>query len=159
MKILNIYAQDSEHTDARIVGNREGLMALQMAIVRALVEPGAQVDPHPDQEPLFASDGEGFEVIVEVHNDSWGLVGDTGKEDPNSFWAKPESAPQYLYKLRAVVLPLLKDDQVTPFIKEARAFARKGAREGTVDFEGRLLAFAMGKQRDMDEEAIRNGGN
>lgn len=59
------------------------------------------VDPHPDQDPLFASDGEGFELVVEERNDHWGLVPETGKEDPNSFWTK--ARPFYTAKVRAEI--------------------------------------------------------
>lgn len=36
MKILNIYGQEAWHTDARIIGNVHGLIALKKAINRAL---------------------------------------------------------------------------------------------------------------------------
>ena len=88
MKILNIYGQPFYHQEARIVGNREGLLALQRIIAEALHNGKAQSECNPD--PLFASDGEGYEVIVVMNNDDWGIKG--GKD---SFWNKEESYPEY----------------------------------------------------------------
>ena len=97
MKILNIYGQYYWHTEARIMGNREGLLELKTAIERALLKEGKAfttsdniLDNNGDTA-LFASDGEGYEVIVEMHNDEWGLKGGS-----NSFWNKEESNPQYI---------------------------------------------------------------
>ena len=90
MKILNIYGQWYWHTEARIIGNREGLEALRQTIDDALTIVVDEASTKQDPEPLFASDGEGYEVIVEIHNDEWGLKG--GKD---SFWNKEESAPEY----------------------------------------------------------------
>ncbi len=94
MKILNIYGQEDNHTEAKIVGNREGLQSLQRALYRALN--GDKTTTAEEREPLFASDGEGYEVQIEMHNDLWGIDPKTGKEDPKSFWTKKESHPQYL---------------------------------------------------------------
>jgi hypothetical protein len=93
MKILNIYGQEAWHDDARIVGNREGLEALRAVIADALSQ-GAATSQSVD--PIFASDGEGYEVIVELHNDPWGIDKATGKLDPSSFWNTEKSNPQYL---------------------------------------------------------------
>lgn len=90
MKILNIYGQESYHTEAKIIGNREGLEALRQAINGALNLPRGKTSTAQFKEPLFASDGEGYEVIVEMHNDRWGLKG-----GENSFWNKEESNPEY----------------------------------------------------------------
>lgn len=95
MKILNIYGQEEWHTEARIIGNREGLLELKTTIERALTEEKATTDTdgvvNNGETALFASDGEGYEVIVEMHNDEWGLK---GGED--SFWNKEKSHPQYI---------------------------------------------------------------
>lgn len=88
MKILNIYGQEAWHTEARIVGNEEGLLELRATIDRAIAEGKAISSDH---DTLFASDGEGYEVIVECHGDKWGLAG--GEE---SFWNHEESKPQYI---------------------------------------------------------------
>ncbi len=93
MKILNIYGQYDNHTEAKIVGNRTGLLELRDVINKALKD-GTAISGNDD--PLFASDGEGYEIIVELHNDSWGIIEGTGKEDPASFWSKEESSPQYI---------------------------------------------------------------
>ena len=100
MKILNIYGQYSWHTEARIIGNYEGLSALKMAIERALKigKSTTEDDVVGDDgsTTLFCSDGEGYEVIVECHNDDWGLKG-----DKDSFWNKEESNPQYIILLES----------------------------------------------------------
>ena len=95
MKILNIYGQYYWHTEARIVGNREGLLQLKTTIERALLKDGkattaTDVLDNNGDTALFASDGEGYEVIVEMHNDEWGLKGGV-----DSFWNKEESSPEY----------------------------------------------------------------
>ncbi len=87
MKILNIYGQESHHTNARIIGNRDGLLELRDAIAKAIKTSKSRTST---DEPLFASDGEGYEIIVECHDDAWGLAG-----GPDSFWSKAESDPEY----------------------------------------------------------------
>jgi len=94
MKILNIYGQYMWHTEARIIGNREGLLELKAVIDRALTYKRAtsetDVKDNNGDTALFASDGEGYEVIVECQNDESGLKGGN-----DSFWNKEESSPQY----------------------------------------------------------------
>jgi len=87
MKILNIYGQEYWHTDAKIMGNLDGLLALRDVVDRAIKLGEARTN---DQFPIYASDGEGYTLIVECHNDDWGLE---GGED--SFWNKKESEPEY----------------------------------------------------------------
>ena len=87
MKILNIYGQAFYHQEARVIGNNEGLLELREAIDQAILTSRARTS---NDAPLFASDGEGYEVIVECHNDDWGIKG--GKD---SFWNKKESYPEY----------------------------------------------------------------
>jgi len=89
MKILNIYGQEAWHSEARIVGNRAGLVALKGAIDGALAV--GKVSTHSPNEGLFASDGEGYEVTVECHDDEWGCYAPF-----NSYWNKEESFPQYI---------------------------------------------------------------
>ena len=93
MKILNIYGQEAWHTDARVIGNKEGLEQLRNTIDKALQEGKAttETDVKDGDTALFASDGEGYEVIVEMHNEKWGLEG-----SKDSFWNKEESYPQYI---------------------------------------------------------------
>lgn len=88
MKILNIYGQESWHTNARIVGNKEGLLELRDTINNALQSGKAMT---LQSYPLFASDGEGYSVRVECHEDVWGLAGPT-----DSYWNSEESNPQYI---------------------------------------------------------------
>ena len=90
MKILNIYGQEAWHTDARIVGNREGLTELRDTINNALMGKGGKAKTL-QREPLFASDGEGYSVLVECCNDDWGI-----KAPKDSYWNREESYPQYL---------------------------------------------------------------
>ena len=87
MKILNIYGQETYHCDAKIIGNREGLEALKQTIDDTLRVFGGRSTTSNDKEPLFASDGEGYEIVVEMHNDEWG--------NKDGFWYKEESRPQY----------------------------------------------------------------
>ena len=96
MQILNIYGQPYHDDDAKIIGNAEGLKTVYDAIYVALIN--GKADTHNDQGPLFASDGEGYDVIIEVHNDEWGIA---GGED--SFWNKEESHPEYTSPLRRFI--------------------------------------------------------
>jgi len=95
MKILNIYGQEEWHTEARIIGNSEGLQALKQTINDALRVISNKATTAEENNPLFASDGEGYEVIVECNDDKFGLAG--GKD---SFWNKEESNPQYIFMER-----------------------------------------------------------
>jgi len=94
MKILNIYGQPYEHSEAKIIGNREGLESLKQAIDDALTFGSGRATTSSQKEPLFASDGEGYEVIVESHNTQWGIDKD-GKYDRTTFWNSEESHPEY----------------------------------------------------------------
>ncbi len=104
MKILNIYGQEAWHTEARIVGNAAGLLELRATIDRAIKD-GKAISS--GDLPLYASDGEGYTVIVECHSDKWGLAG--GEE---SFWNKEKSKPQYLVLERAVVCVACKEKNI-----------------------------------------------
>jgi hypothetical protein len=106
MKLLNIYGQYDNHTEARIIGNREGLEALKEIIERALrngkasnEQAGSHINPNQDvigeSEALFASDGEGYEVIIEMHNGRWGLEPD-GKYNKKRYWNSDKVKPWYL---------------------------------------------------------------
>ena len=93
MKILNIYGQEAWHTEARIIGNRDGLLELKSTIDRALTYKRAttKTDVKNGETELYASDGEGYEVIIEMHNDDWGM-----NAPKDSYWEKEESNPQYI---------------------------------------------------------------
>lgn len=90
MKILNIYGQEAWHTEARIIGNREGLEALKQTIDDALRVPTGRATTDDEKTPLFASDGEGYAVDVEMHNDKWGI-----EASEDNFWNKEENRPHY----------------------------------------------------------------
>jgi len=94
-KILNIYGQPFHHAEAKIIGTTRGLTALRDALNRAITNGigSNTVDDYNQDDSntvLWASDGEGYDVIIEVHNDIWGIAG-----GPMSFWNKEESYPEY----------------------------------------------------------------
>jgi len=60
-KILNIYGQEFWHTDAKIVGNKLALIALRNLIDSALKNGKTSIG---GITPLFASDGEGYELTI-----------------------------------------------------------------------------------------------
>lgn len=55
--VLNIYAQESWHASARIVGDEVGLLALRDAVNEALASCRGE-------GTALASDGEGFDFVV-----------------------------------------------------------------------------------------------
>ena len=75
---------------ARINGNREGLTELRDTIDKAIIASNA-VTLESAEDCLFASDGEGYSVRVECHNDEWGCYA-----PKDSYWNKEESNPQYI---------------------------------------------------------------
>jgi len=70
MNLMNIYPQIAEHTEAKIVGNKEALVLLRDAIDRAIKE-GKSATPSMTEAVIFATDGEGYEIQVERMPDSW----------------------------------------------------------------------------------------
>lgn len=60
-EILHIFAQFHEHGDAKILGNKSGLLALRDAINTALSEKRGEAQ-------IMADDGEGYSVMVEMTN-------------------------------------------------------------------------------------------
>jgi len=90
MKLLNIYGQPFEHAEAIIKGNREGLVELRDAIDRALRNGKAET-AHP-HDCIFASDGEGYHIIIERHDGVWGQDKD-GSYNTRRFWNKVH--PEY----------------------------------------------------------------
>ena len=88
MKIVQIYGQCMQHAEAKIIGNQEGLLELKKTIDEA-IQKGKASTP-PDKECVFANDGEGYELIVECHNDEWGMNAPT-----DSYWNSKESWPEY----------------------------------------------------------------
>ncbi len=82
---LHIYSQPYEHANARIVGNREALAALQRAISYALVMVpiGGMFTAYED---FFATDGEGYGIeIVLMPDESHAGIG-SPQEHP--LWKK-----------------------------------------------------------------------
>lgn len=63
-KLLHLYPQPWFHEDAVIVGNRDGLLALQEAIDQALATGKASVTVEP-------SDGEGNDLLVLLLDADW----------------------------------------------------------------------------------------
>lgn len=55
--IVNLYAQHDWHDEVYILANREGLLALQKAIVKALKN-------GQGKEEAFVCDGEGFNICI-----------------------------------------------------------------------------------------------
>jgi len=55
--ILQIYAQEFEHQDAYIVGNKEALLKLRNAIDEAIATEESSIE-------LFCADGEGYNLII-----------------------------------------------------------------------------------------------
>lgn len=67
MNLLHLYAQPWEHSDAWIVGNREGLTALRDALNRAL----ANEQTAPAACLQFVTDGEGYTCFVVPNDADW----------------------------------------------------------------------------------------
>jgi hypothetical protein len=101
IRIVNIIPQLFEHTDAKIVGNREGIELLIQTLQQALKDGkastsfgGSHINPDGKiigvGEGIFASDGEGYDIKVEIHDDDW-----NDYENPEMFWNKKENYPYY----------------------------------------------------------------
>lgn len=67
MKLLHIYSPPFEHCEAKIVGNYAGLVELKKAIDLLLLEKLKEVS----SGVVFATDGEGYVVIVTLFPDDW----------------------------------------------------------------------------------------
>lgn len=63
--ILHVYPQLMNHSPVQIKGTREGLLLLQKAI-NSLISKGGSPEGISTKFTTFASDGEGFEVTVEM---------------------------------------------------------------------------------------------
>ncbi|MDD5704040.1 MAG: hypothetical protein PHU23_18565 [Dehalococcoidales bacterium] len=96
MKIIHIYDQPFEHSDARILGNREGLTSLRDAIDRALAGEKVVMGGfdhknldsqvlHNAEDVIWATDGEGYELHVECNDSDW----------MSEFWNRDENKPYY----------------------------------------------------------------
>jgi len=68
MALLHIYSQPCEHFEARIVGNLAGLQELKGAIERVLTWRDRN---EAKTNEVFATDGEGYQVIVIRFPDDW----------------------------------------------------------------------------------------
>ena len=66
---LHIYSQPCEHFEARIVGNRKALQILGDTIHRAMELP-IDADIAARSPEVFATDGEGYEVVVKLLPDN-----------------------------------------------------------------------------------------
>lgn len=67
MELLHIYAQDSWHQEATIVGNRAALERLVAVLHRALeMDAGIELSTE-----VFANDGEGYECrVIRLENET-----------------------------------------------------------------------------------------
>lgn len=57
---LQVYAQYAEHGEARILGTKNGLLALRDAIDRAIADKNGEAEA----EAIVAADGEGYAIEV-----------------------------------------------------------------------------------------------
>ena len=62
--LVHIYGQHSEHTEAYILGNREGLRVLRAALDAAL-EHGSEA------AEVMVADGEGYAVEIMLEDSDW----------------------------------------------------------------------------------------
>ncbi len=67
MKLLHVYSQPCEHFEAQIVGNYTGLLELERTIHSVLKERLLSLTTGE----VFATDGEGYQVIVHLFPDDW----------------------------------------------------------------------------------------
>ena len=65
LPLLHLHAQEQEHAEAWVVGNRAGLVALRDALDRALAM------NVPTSAHAFVNDGEGFALIVIPDDSPW----------------------------------------------------------------------------------------
>jgi hypothetical protein len=86
--ILHIWSQYAEHSEAFILGNREGLLALREAIDKAL-------DVGQAHAMTFCTDGEGFDTLVVCEDSDWqGPVWQEQKLPYTRFSSDPSYPPQ-----------------------------------------------------------------
>jgi hypothetical protein len=64
LRLVHIYAQHSQHTEAYILGNREGLRALRAGLDAALEHGSGAV-------AAMVADGEGYAVEVTLEDSDW----------------------------------------------------------------------------------------
>ena len=94
---LNIYGQPFWHHPARIIGNRAALELLITTISNALKDGKAET-PNTDESCIFASDGEGYQIEVELMPGSPYLLTNAGIE-PDPVWWLPKNCPQYILNI------------------------------------------------------------
>ncbi len=70
IKLLHVYAQEWQHNDVHIIGNRDALKSLLDTITDALAI-GMASTQQEDDPGLFASDGEGYDVRVICATSEW----------------------------------------------------------------------------------------
>jgi hypothetical protein len=66
--VLHIFAQQHEHDDCFIVGNRDALIKLRYTIDQVL---NSETNRKTDATNLFTTDGEGFNCFVVLNDDDW----------------------------------------------------------------------------------------
>ena len=104
-----------EHSNARIIGNTEGITALINLLCNALEngkasshEGGSHVNPNGEvigePECMFASDGEGYELTIECNNDSIDYS-DLDEESKKNFWNDKKNYPKYITSEIDKILP------------------------------------------------------
>jgi len=64
--LLHIYGQAAWHDEVRIIGNKDGLLALRNAITKALNSTEGN-----GVASVYASDGEGYEAGVLLNDSGW----------------------------------------------------------------------------------------
>lgn len=73
--LLHLYPQQDAHSEARIVLNRQAAQVLYDTLGKLLARIHGSLTPEHSQLEVFASDGEGYTLTVEVDDSPWGMVG------------------------------------------------------------------------------------
>lgn len=71
---LHVYGQPCEHFSVSIVGNRKALELLKSTIEEALKLPVDAESEATTPEEVFATDGEGYDVVVKLLPDNPGKI-------------------------------------------------------------------------------------
>lgn len=109
-----MYAQYSQHTEAFIIGNRDGLIRLKNAIVRAIDKstPGSK---NSESTTLTANDGEDYEMIVICNETPWGI--DPSWNLHSHYTAEEHSTEGSDLFWPADIAPALTLDEFNKFVK------------------------------------------
>lgn len=84
-RVMNVQAAYTYHDNVRIIASPDSLVELRKTIERAIRDGHAETSG----QPIFASDGEGYSVIIDCHTDS-----DWGK--PDCYWYQKENQHTYV---------------------------------------------------------------